>query len=425
MKHPGLLERAGQNFSRFLRDTRGSIALKFALAGPAVIMLAVGAVDLLAVSSAQGRLQSIADAGALNGARYLKLAADNVLARERAAAFVDAEMSQWVDGPSYEAAYEVSDGPGPRGLTVRLDGHRPSFFANMLPPGGWRFTATATASPAAQTPLCILGTTGLGMSKGVIANSGTGLRAPLCMVHSNSDMHGIGSIDAALAQTTGIAIGSGFVSPPGTGAVAIADPFDDFVYPAAPSSCVSTGPITLTANQTRTVSPGLYCHPIRVAGNSVLILRPGEYWFNQEVRLSGNGIMRGEDVVLFIEPGFSFRFDGQNPRVDLIGRKSGPYGGMLMVRSPSGQHPNLEIRATNVERLLGVIYVPNGDLNVRGSGNAASDSAWTIVVAKRVMLHDRASLIINADYDGSDVPVPSGVGPNASAGGRGGPRLVN
>ncbi|MFO0413418.1 MAG: TadE/TadG family type IV pilus assembly protein, partial [bacterium] len=98
---------AGALLHRLLRETRGSIALKFALIVPAVAMLSVGAVDLMAVTSAQTRLQAVADAGALAAAPALALASDGAAARERAASFVAAELSQWHDAQTVVGTYEI------------------------------------------------------------------------------------------------------------------------------------------------------------------------------------------------------------------------------------------------------------------------------------------------------------------------------
>lgn len=125
----------------------GSIALKFAFVGPAVFLLAVGGVDLLSVSRSQERLQAIADGAAMAGARTLSPATDAADARARAAAFVAAEMDRWRGAPAYEADYEIVDRSGRRALRVVLRGHRPSFLANMLPPGGWSFVGDASAAP--------------------------------------------------------------------------------------------------------------------------------------------------------------------------------------------------------------------------------------------------------------------------------------
>jgi hypothetical protein len=122
----------------FLRASGGSIALKFAFVGPAVFLLLVGGIDLLAITRSQDRLQTIADGAASAGAGAADPAAN-------AAAFVAAEMRRWPDAPAYEAEYEIVDRDGRPALRVILRGHRPSFLANMLPPGGWHFVGDASA----------------------------------------------------------------------------------------------------------------------------------------------------------------------------------------------------------------------------------------------------------------------------------------
>ena len=57
-------------------------------------------------------------------------------------------------------------------------------------------------------------------------------------------------------------------------------------------------------------------------------------------------------------------------------------------------------------------------------GLAASDSDWTVIVAKQVIATGSARIRINADYEGSDVPVPNGVGPSGGQPGGDGTRLI-
>lgn len=132
---------------RFLRATGGSVALKFAFVGPAVFLLVVGGIDLLTVSRSQDRLQIIADGAAAAGAQALNPSADVAAARARAAAFVEAEMSRWPNAPAYEARYDIVGRAEQPVLRVILRGHRPSFLANMLPPGGWHFVGDASTTP--------------------------------------------------------------------------------------------------------------------------------------------------------------------------------------------------------------------------------------------------------------------------------------
>ena len=54
-------------------------------------------------------------------------------------------------------------------------------------------------------------------------------------------------------------------------------------------------------------------------------------------------------------------------------------------------------------------------MKVTGSGNKIADqSPWTVVVASKLAVSQSANLVINSDYGRSSVPVPAGVGNNAS-----------
>jgi hypothetical protein len=97
---------------------------------------------------------------------------------------------------------------------------------------------------------------------------------------------------------------------------------------------------------------------------------------------------------------------------------------MVMASVWSGM-PRLTLPGENVERLLGVVYLRTGILQVSGTGVAAEDSAWTVIVARQVSSTGTARIQINADYGSSDVPVPNGVGPNAGGLGGTGTRLLN
>lgn len=133
---------------RILRESGGSLALRFAFLGPAVFLLVVGGVDLVAVNRSQDRLQSIADGAAAAGVQALGSKADPAAARDRAQAFVAERMRQWPAAPDYEARYEIVEQSGRPALRVVLRGHRQSFLANMLPPGGWHFVGDASANLA-------------------------------------------------------------------------------------------------------------------------------------------------------------------------------------------------------------------------------------------------------------------------------------
>jgi hypothetical protein len=212
---------------------------------------------------------------------------------------------------------------------------------------------------------------------------------------------------------------------PGERAAEIFDPFASMSFPSLDSCIGQTGSIVYEVNgSTSYLDPGKHCLPITVKNLATLVLRPGDHFFRKSVTLEGHGRLDGEDVFLFFDHGSDPLLNGQFTRVNLVGRKSGPYAGMVMA-TVGGNSPNITLPGEKVERLLGVVYVRNGFLQVTGNGVAAEESAWTVIVARQVLSNGTARIRINADYDGSDVPVPNGVGPNAGGMGASGTRLVN
>lgn len=413
----GQIRRLGRILEQLRRDNRGIVALKFALVVPGLALLAVGAIDLMAVNAARTRLQSVADSSALAGAPSLNLATDGAAAKQRAAAFLSGQMSEWVNAPKVESAFTVIEQGGQRSIRVVLKGHRPSFFGSMLPPGGWNFTAEATASTAGLVPLCVL-VTGDRSNKALSLKQMPRITAPGCMVHSNQDIEVAGgSISAGWVQAVGTA--TGVISPrPGTGAARIGDPFADLAM-TSPNLCSGVTIVAAIPSGVKRVPPGVHCGGFLMMGTSELILEPGEHWFlGGALVMKDQARLTGSDVVLFFDKASRFEFLG-NAQVNLTGRQSGPYAGIVIAAARDNAQ-QFYISADHVQTLLGVVYVPNAWLIVDGRADIARDSAWTVIVAKYLEVRGTPSLYINASYETSNVPVPSGVGPN-----QGGARLVN
>ncbi|CAN1570221.1 Putative Flp pilus-assembly TadG-like, N-terminal [Caulobacteraceae bacterium] len=404
-------------------ETGGNISIIAALIGPSVILLAIGAVDLAAVSSARARLQSIADAGALAGARHLVLATDGAAAKEQAASFVQAETSQWDDAPSFRESYEIIDQGGQRAISVILQANMPSFFVNLLPPGGWNFTAEATATSVGLVPLCVLltGTTGIRILH--VKDSGR-MAAPSCLVHSNRDIavQG-GGITASAVQAVTSAVGA--ITPlANTGAAPIDDPFAGIDLDraiGAGGTCNdlrAASEIVRVSTGTHYIQPGKHCGSIEATGDARIVLNRGEHYFLMgQLLIDESARLEGQDVVLIFDVASRFSFNAA-ARINLEGRQSGAFAGLVMATVRDNQQDFL-VSADHVESLLGVIYVPSARLIVEGSADVARDSAWTVIVAKELLLRGSPSLFINANYNASSVPVPAGVGPRA-----GGSRLT-
>ncbi len=409
--HPFMV-RLCERLSRLCREDAGTIAIKFALAFPALALIAVGAIDLSEVHASKTRLQDIADNAALAGAAQLRLATNISAAVERASAYVDGHLQDWSQAPQVTQRIQVVTIDGQNALEVVLEAHRDSFFGSMLPPGGWNFSAEARAVTLARSPLCVLVTGDDGERVLNVRDSGR-INAPACMVHSNRDIivDG-GSVSAADVQAVTDARGT--ISPlPGVDAASVPDPFADAEFSPSHVCSGATLPAMLQTGVLR-LSPGVHCGGVTITGDAELLLEPGEHWFSGGIiDIRGRGRLTGQDVALMFAPDARFEFRGQ-ATVDLEGRRTGPYAGFVVVSAPSNTQDFL-ISADNVRRLLGVIYIPRAQLVVEGRRNVAEDSAWTVIVARQLRLNGSPSLIINADYGYSTVPVPEGVGPSGGS----------
>ena len=64
----------------------------------------------------------------------------------------------------------------------------------------------------------------------------------------------------------------------------------------------------------------------------------------------------------------------------------------------------------NARLLEGTIYLPRGHLYIDADAPIADKSAYTAIIVSRLELFAGPNLVLNADFDATDVPVPEGVG---------------
>lgn len=412
--------------ARFAADRGGNFLMITAIALPALVLGALGAVDLSSVINDRAKMQAVADFAALNAAKQLAVdssQATALRAREDAQTQLANVATRW----SFDIdAQVINDG---KAVQVTITGKRPSYFHDLLPKGGWTSRVTAIAEIEGLTPLCVLGAgkntggllgLGLGASSNVIALKNTSrITADSCLVQSNNAIKvtGAAALQAEAVQAVGDA--SGPITPePMTGAAEITDPFASLA-PRVPSLCTDLN-VRLTAGTT-VLQPGVHCGVIAVLNNAKLILAPGDhYFFAATLMLAGNATLTGTDVALIFDTLSLFTFTDQSD-IELEGRKSGPFAGFVIATTKTNAK-TFTISTTSAHKLLGVVYIPSGLLNVTGNSQVAENSAWTVIVAKAIQVSGGANLVVNANYTGPSLPpVPLGVGPS---GARSGVRLI-
>ncbi len=416
---PGWRHRIMKVFKRFAADNSGNFMMITAIALPTLILGALGAIDLSSVINDRVKMQAVADFSALNAAKQLALDTSDATAM-RAKNEAQNELAEIAKRWSLNIDAKVIDDG--KAVQVTVTGKRPSYFHDMLPRGGWTANASATAEIEGLTPLCVLGSgkntgglmgLGLGSSSNVITLKNTAkLSADNCLVQSNNaiDVTNGAALKAQAVQSVGDASGS--ISPePMTGAAEIRDPFAS-LNTNIPSLCTDLN-VKLTAG-TKTMQPGVHCGVISVLNNATLVLAPGEhYFFAATLLLANNSTLRGTDVAMIFDTLSLFAFTDQSD-IELEGRKKGPFAGFV-IATTKGNTKTFTISTTSAHKLLGVVYIPNGLLNVTGNNQVAQDSAWTVIVAKAINITGGADLVVNANYAGNGLPpVPTGVGPSAA-----------
>lgn len=395
-------------FRRWLGDRRGGTAVIFAIAAPALALLACGAIDLAEVNGDRSAMQDAADATALAMAKQLGVATAPGI-KARAIDYADAQLGQIVaaDGVTVTTTIAADNGS----VTVAIDGRRSSFFGDLLPPGGWTMHAQATAATLGQLPLCVLASD-TSTNNNIQMQGASVMTASKCLVQSNGDI----AVDTGSQLSAGLAQASGTTTGPitpaaQTGAPQIADPFASMaINPPLLGLC---NPLDLVYSVgINLLLPGVHCGNITVRQGATVQLLPGEYYFHAgNLQMQQNSTLTGSNVVLVFDSTASFSFQDSST-ITLSGRQSGSFSGFVIATTRDNTQ-TFNISSTSAKKLEGAIYIPAATLNITGVADTVADqSAWTVVVAKSIQMSGSPNLVINANYSTSNVPVPAGVGSN-------------
>ncbi len=390
----------------------GNMALTAALVSVPLAMIVAITSEFIALSSEKALMQSAADAAALSGAQNLILVGAS--ARQSTSdveRFAMAQVGEFASRATVSfRATQGSDGT----YTVEGLALRPSFFGDLVPPGGFRIEVKSIAESMQVQPLCVIGDDGTVGGKAITAANNSGIRAKNCIVHSNSDfeLKNLATVEAGTPRAVGVATGAGFTPAANSGALKLNDPFRGrMIAPSADCTTVPEGGLQVRSAGTLSLPPGIHRIEYTMTGSAVLKLEPGEHYFCKSLKLRGQGRLEGDDVLLMFTGGNALDAS-QSSSVSLSGRQSGQWAGFVIVAT-RGNYANFSIASSNVDKLLGTIYLPMTRLQVSATGEVAEGSQWSVIVARNINLTNNARLVINSDYEGSPVPVPIGVGNQA------------
>ncbi len=67
------------------------------------------------------------------------------------------------------------------------------------------------------------------------------------------------------------------------------------------------------------------------------------------------------------------------------------------------------INSDSASYLEGTVYLPNGKVMINSGGTLGGDAAYSIFIAKEFEINSDSTLVMNSDFGGSGVPLPSGL----------------
>jgi len=444
---------------KFSSDTTASVAVVFAIAAIAMVMAAGLAVDYVSLIRHRAELQAAADASAIAGAREINLAtADtaqimvvaenyartNLGLSVRASGSSDNSESTGkltdATAPSMLSASSSDGGGGSGGgtgsgeggvtitttvndsassITVAIEREWTPYFARVFSKSSSPISASATAQLVGTGKVCVLAldeTSAGALSLTIKAN----LEALQCGVYSNSThtqgivSTGTSLLKAQLTCSAGGVSGTGgnFAPYPTTDCPPMQDPLADRQPPVV-GSCDFNN--YASWDDYETLQPGVYCGGIEIGQGSVVTFEPGVYIIKDGPFFVGsNAIARGDNVGFYLVGNTSTLAFTSKATIEFTAPKDGDLAGILFFEDRNApllrEH---EILSENARILLGTFYLPSGRLVVKTSKPVADQSAYTAIVARQLSIELNPTLVLNADYSATDIPVPtrlSGVG---------------
>jgi hypothetical protein len=160
-----------------------------------------------------------------------------------------------------------------------------------------------------------------------------------------------------------------------------------------------------------TIDPGVYCGGLIIDGKSDVVFNPGMYVMRDgKFEIKDVSKAEGVEVGLFFEGDNATALFDEKAEVSFGAPTNGDMAGVVLWRSRhatgSGE---FEIVSNFVDELVGAIYLPTGELYVSATDDVIEDSAYTVIIAKRVRVDKHASLILNNDYAMTNVPGLAGM----------------
>ncbi|MFT5511041.1 MAG: hypothetical protein ACI89J_004141, partial [Hyphomicrobiaceae bacterium] len=404
---------------RVWNDRSGAIAIVSAIVLPVLLLLVGGTIDYALVMHKRDRLQMAADAAVLAGAKRLSFSDHK---RDDAVEVTMAVVKNYLSQNTKEAEIEgytavTSVKTDPLVVKMKLQQSVQTYFLTAFGQPTIDIQIFSAAQVVGQPNICLLTLDG-SSAETLKVDRESRTQGNDCAIFSNSvSSSGVAVKNGAEVTANNVCSAGGFVLD---GKVNPAPLYDcpQFEDPLASQQAPYVGDCMvknlIIENEDRTLQPGVYCGGIWIDGSSQVFLEPGLYIIKDgELHAHGQSGVKGSDVSIFLDKNAKLKFD-KDTSIDLEASKSGEMPGLLIFASREQINGTKhKIESKKAQKMVGTLYFPTSTLEIGSfySEGAAvgSAAAYTAVVAHRVKIKNKSSLVLNSDYALTDVPVPEGI----------------
>ncbi len=420
------LDAVGRAMQRLCGDQQGGMLVFVAFSFMVMVGTAALAVDISRLYMLQNKLQVTADAAALAGAGLLP---DELEAHAAAMDFAQLNLSGANDGAVVtDADVEVGRwdkatrifvvAGGQPANAVRVSARRSATNANPVSLYFARILGFETADLGVQStagrkggPVCVIALDPTS-THAIRLDSNAIIDMEDCGIHVESndsaaiETFSNSSVDAKSICVVGDYGGSNYTPTPETGCKPIGDPLAAMAPP--PVGGCDFVDMAYDGNASYTLSPGVYCGGIAALSNVTLTFEPGIYVIKDgPFALDSNVSATGTGVGFYLTgTNATIDFDS-NTQVSFSAPTTGPLAGVVFFEdreAPEGQIHHLDSN-TN-QQYEGTLYFSRGTLEFNSNtAAAASDVAFTAIIAYRMVFDSNASLRLNGNFDASQIPV--------------------
>lgn len=424
---------------RFLQNAQGNVLVATAVLAPVLMGAAAYTTDYIIMFHQKSALQEAADAAAIASVKELSfVGTDETIISQVASSYVESSFDQTSTLNNKNTSLDIVATPSKRDGQVQVDISYTwtPFLAHLFDYRVTPIKVSATGTLAGNSLTCVVGL----MQPERLAKSSihmddrSVLEAKDCAVFSNSvSRYGLRADKNSSMNAGSICSAGGFLtrgwrpdkqfSPkPITDCPKIEDPLADRPAPNV-TACKYNA---MVVNTDTILEPGVYCDGLTISGNSKVVFNPGIYVIkNGPFTVMDTASIEGEKVSFFLTgKGSLFNFQ-RDTTISLSAAEMGTTAGILFFEDRMVPHsfdfnPFMlkfmpekvrvhTISSNNAKKLLGTLYLPKSILLVDADAPVANESAYTAIITGRLWLREGPTLVLNADYTKTSVPVPDGL----------------